>query len=123
MNSLQISLKNATSYINTGNLFSRLQIIKNNLTDKKQIILIVENQKQSNQYKKLAGFLNIQYEEINTYSSLINIISGKTGLYIIHNYELKEDIIPHKQLIYKSQKITIQESYEINDIVKILAEM
>jgi len=70
---LNIILKNTTSYTNTGNFFSKSLIIKENLVQHKKIALVIDNEKSASQYKKTFNYLRVNFEEVNNYSSLINL--------------------------------------------------
>jgi hypothetical protein len=39
----------------------------------KKIVLVIDSEKSLNQYKKVFDYLKINFEEINTYSSLCNL--------------------------------------------------
>ncbi len=120
---LKILLSHNTSYINSGNFFSKSLIIKENLKSYKKIALIIESEKQAHQYKKVFKYLRIHFEEINNYSSLINLSKNTHWLFLIHNYSIKEEIITPAQLEYFSQEIKVSEDYDINELIKKLSDM
>ena len=120
---LWIQLENKHSYTNSWNFFSKSLMIKENLKAHKKIILVVENDKLMNQYKKVFDYIRVNYQEVNNYSSLANILRNTSWLFITTNYNLKEHIIKQDQLLYFSQELKIWEDYNINDIIKKLASM
>jgi glutaredoxin-related protein len=54
-------------------------IIKDNLQDFKKIVLIIESEKSLNQYIKVFDYLKINYEKVETYSSLCNLAYNKNS--------------------------------------------
>ena len=120
---LNIILKHNTSYSNTGNFFSKSLIIKENLEKHKKIALIVDSEKSANQYKKTFKYLRINFEEVHTYSSLINLSKNSHWLFLVYNYSLKDEIITASQLEYFSQEIKKSKEYDTNILIKKLSEM
>jgi transcription-repair coupling factor len=120
---LNINLENKTSYSNTWNFFSKSLIIKENIEQFKKIALIVDSEKSLNQYIKVFDYLKINYEEINSYSSLCNLSHNNSWVFFVLNYTLKEEIIKESQLIHFSQIIEKGSSQDINNIVKKLSEL
>jgi len=121
---LNINLEKQTSYLNTWNFFSKSLIIKENLEKKEKIILIIDSEKSLNQYIKVFDYLHINFEEVNTYSSLCNLAYNKyKWVFLVLNYKIKDNIIKNSQLIYHSINIEKNTSQDINIIVKKLSEI
>ncbi|MCD5380449.1 DEAD/DEAH box helicase, partial [Candidatus Gracilibacteria bacterium] len=120
---LAIQLEKNHSYTNSGNFFSKSLLIKENLEEHKKIVLVVENEKLVNQYKKVFEYIRVNYQEVDNYSSLTNVLKNNSGLFLVTNYSLKEEIITPEQLLYFSQELKVGESYEINTVIKKLAEI
>ena len=121
---LNIKLENKTSYINSWNFFSKSLIIKENLEEFKKIVLIVDSEKNLNQYKKTFEYLKINYEEIGNYSSLCNMLYNDFfWVFFVLNYKIKENIVKESQLLHFSQIIEKWKSYDIDEIIKKLTEI
>jgi len=121
---LNINLEKQTSYLNTWNFFSKSLITKENLEKKEKIILIIDSEKSLNQYIKVFDYLDINFEEVNTYSSLCNLAYNKVNrVFLVLNYKIKDNIIKDSQLIYHSINIEKNTSQDINNIVKKLSEI
>jgi len=131
---LNIKLDKQTSYLNAWNFFSKSLIIKENLSTEgfsplnssefKKIVLIIDSEKPLNQYIKVFNYLKIDFEEVNTYSSLCNLAYNKINkVFLILNYLIKDDIIKESQLLHFSLKIEKNTSQDINKIVKKLSEI
>ena len=120
---LNITLENKNSYINSGNIFSKSLIIKNNLDKLWKVVLIVESEKTMKQYKKMFQYLHIQFENIENQSSLMNVIYGNSWLFLVYNHTLKDEIIKTEQCHYLSQEITKWETYSLNDVLKKLSDI
>ena len=120
---LNINLENKTSYSNTWNFFSKSLIIKENIEQFKKIALIIDSEKSLNQYIKVFNYLKVNYEEINSYSSLCNLSYNNSWVFLVLNYTLKEEIIKESQLLHFSQIIEKGNSQDINTYVKKLSEL
>ncbi len=120
---LAIQLEKNHSYTNSWNFFSKSLLIKENLEEHKKIVLVMENEKLVNQYKKVLEYIRVNYQEVDNYSSLTNMLKNNSWLFLVTNYSLKEEILTPEQLLYFSQALKVWESYAINTIIKKLGEM
>jgi len=121
---LNIELTKQTSYINSWNFFSKSLIIKENLEENKKIVLIIDSEKNLNQYKKTFEYLKINYEQVENYSSLCNLIYNEINwVFFVLNYKIKENIVKESQLLYFSQIIEKWQNYDIDEIIKKLTKI
>jgi len=66
MITLNLPLKNHTSYTNTGNFFSKSLILKENLKKEKSLLLIVEKESDKKMYEKVLSHLLVETKSIET---------------------------------------------------------
>jgi len=54
---LKIKLEKNTNYINAGNIFSKLLLLKDVLENEIDFLIVVENEKKLNNYLKISEYL------------------------------------------------------------------
>ncbi len=110
-------------YINYWNIFSRLLLLKEELSKTNSFLIVVENEKQLNWYLKIANYLNIELWKLDNLSDFINFSYNSFWKYIVIRdlFNLKLDSF--SQLEYNSI-LTIKkgQTIEISNITKKLNE-
>ena len=114
---LNINLKTQTSYTWYLNYFSKWLIIKDNLKEHKNIIIICENTKNINEYKKVFKFLNINSCTLENRNDLTNLVNNYESLILINNETIDQDIIDKNFLDSENIYIYI---YDSKYLLKIL---
>ncbi|MDD4151102.1 MAG: CarD family transcriptional regulator [Candidatus Gracilibacteria bacterium] len=78
-------LQTNTHYKNIGNTLYKTNLIKDLQKSEENILLICENEISKKEYIKIFSEFSIDFFDINNYSELINLISNKTGFFIVSN--------------------------------------
>ncbi len=110
------------SYINSGNLFSKSLIIKQN-QDFTSWIFIVWNDNELNNYKKIFDFLSIWYQIINSQANLIDFLYNNNWFFIINSEILNTKIDKKQQLLYKSLNLKTWKTIEYQELIKKLNQL
>ena len=80
-------------YINSWNIFSKLLLIKNELLESSSFLIVVENEKTLNNYKKIWEYLGIKINNLTNISDFVNLYYNKSWKYIVSKefFNLKFD--------------------------------
>ena len=119
---LNIKLEKNTTYLNSGNILSKLSLIKpllinNNIN--KPTLIVVSNEKILNNFLKISNFLDIKFYKLIILWDLISLIYNKTWTYIVTK-EIFNAKIPNFEYLEKFLLINIKkwDSINLNEIVK-----
>lgn len=88
-------LQTNSHYKNIWNTLYKTNLIKDFLKKEENLLLICENEISKKEYIKIFQEFSIDFFDINNYSDLINLISQKTGFFIVSNEifsSIKENI-------------------------------
>jgi transcription-repair coupling factor len=121
---LDLKIYKNKSYINSGNIFSKLLMLQKYFESEKSILIIVENEKKINEYIKINNYLKNQklskknIYELNNISDLVNIIYNKKWIYIttkdLFSLEWNFHLLEEKNIFVIEKKQNI----EISSITK-----
>lgn len=79
---LHKSIEKNYKYIQSWNIFSRTLFLQSLFWEKLPIFLIVEDQKQLQDYLKISQFLGIKLYECNNYADIVDLFYNKLGNYV-----------------------------------------
>ena len=123
MLNLDISLKNRTSYTNTGNFFSKSLILKENLEKQKTILLIVEKESDKKMYEKIFSHLWVEYKDIKTIWDYIHLENKSWGIYIMEIDDISKDIVTEKVLTNNTLRINSWDTMLQEEYIKSLTDI
>ncbi len=112
-----------TSYINAWNSFSKALFLSENLKKEKSLV-IVEDDKTLESYKKIFSFLNFDCRVVENYGVLNDLVFSNKWFFItsINNLE-SIDIVSIEQLKHFSFEFEVSKKYCLSEITKKLIEL
>ncbi len=109
------------SYISSWNFFSKSLFLKKNIKNKCQL-LIVETQKDLEQYEKIFDFLNTNFRVLDNIETLGDLIINKKWFFIASLEQIENIKLDKKQLNYLNINIEIQKKYNFLELTKKLID-
>jgi predicted secreted acid phosphatase len=90
---LNIKLEENKFYFGASNIFSKLLLLKNLLKQKKNFLIVVEDNKKALIYKKIAEKLDIVIDIIDNLSDFVDLVFNERGAFIVSKDFFNIDII------------------------------
>ena len=120
---LKIELENKTSYTSFWNFLAKSIIIENNLKKYDKILLIVENQKHLENFKKIFLFMWRLCEEIKTNWNLTNLISDNKWFFLSTIDIFKQNKLSINKIKNESIYLKIWEKLKIEKFLEKLIKL
>ncbi len=123
MINLQLDIEKNKHYINYWSIFSRLLLLKNELSKNNTFLIVVENEKQLTSYLKISEYLRIKLHSLDNFSDFVNFTYNNTWKYIVLKDFFSLNYDNYSQLEYTNIfTIKVWEDINITEITKKLNE-
>ncbi|MDD3646391.1 MAG: CarD family transcriptional regulator [Candidatus Gracilibacteria bacterium] len=116
-------LEQNTSYINSGNYFSKSLILKENVKKLKSTLLLVESEKDIETYAKILDYLFMPYKKLDNLSNIVDLLLNKEGFFIGSTELIERQFKDIEQIKYESLYFKKGESIDIEDAIKKLVSL
>ena len=116
---LNLKINKDESYLNSGNIFSKSLLIKNSFSKDDKILLIVNDEKVIDAYKKIFDFLRFDLFVVDNYASFVSAVFSDKWFFI-----LKKEFFEYDKLsfydIKKSHLLSLKksETYDQNNLIE-----
>lgn len=116
-------LEKNTSYINSGNYFSKSLILQKQAWNHNSSFFLVESEKELENYKKILNYLFVPYKTLDNLSNIIDLSLNRSSLFLWTTIVLEKNFKILEQIKYESIYLKKDDNIDLDELIKKLVNL